>query len=132
MKDTHPFINLLSGAIGGAAIVQNATHQALIESVTDIDAGLTAEIHDYFCNELGLDFDGIAYNALTAMYVKLTLEDIKEASITTVARILWYRLGSPDINGAKPPPIYVQTAAVLYNWLLDVLDPDFDPPLSQN
>lgn len=123
---SHPLESIVSGAISGAAITQTAIHRDWIESPMELEPGLCSSLYSELENDIGLDFDAIAYNVLIGIYIRLSGKGARVAAVAVIAHMLWKKLGSPSINGDKPPEIYKEAAALVYAWVLALFDPDID------
>ena len=127
-KRPHPLESIVSGAISGAAITQTAIHRDWIESPMELEPGLCSSLYAELENDVGLDFDEIAYNVLVGIWIRLSGKEARVAGVAVISHMLWKKLGSPAINGDKPPEIYNAAAALIYTWVLALFDPDIDTP----
>jgi len=120
-----PLHTFISNVIGGSIITQFVEHTV---ETNDPDEVTVTEAYQFVTERLGLDFEKTASTVLLSVLNTFCEPEGKKYFVEYIATLLWQKLGDPQRNGAKPPPIYNEAGIAIHAWLSLLLYPTYHTP----
>lgn len=131
MTYISPIQNYLSKTLHGALMeAYGQLHDIPITELLDPENPAAIVADTVLKNTLGVNYDELAFYALSAVCELLTNTEVADAHVNGVANTLWASLGNPETGGYDPPKIYKDTAYTIYIMFVVILNPTFKPSKS--